>query len=228
MTAPPPTIVAPQVPTQPISLAYDPLFAAFGPTLPTAYLRALAAHESDMHADAKGGRGLGLFSVVPIKLQDFNQRHGTHFSLDDLLKPIINVQVAAGFLRDAVITGYTHNHGNVPNLREDWSNTRFVELVTLGWAAGYSERGGVGRVAAFLEQQGRHDLNLDIVLATAIAAGASSRLANPSEARWCRDVAATYQRERVRDHLEGRSTAPPAMPMGPAPIATPTAPHAPK
>jgi hypothetical protein len=210
--------IAPSGPTPPITRTFDPLFAAFGPTLPTAYLRALAVHESGMQPNATSGAGRGLFSIVPIKLKDFNERHGTHFSLNDLLNPVVNVQVAAGFLRDAILAGYTKNHADVPNLREDWTNPRFVELVTLGWSAGYSERGGVGRVAAFLEQHGRRDITLDVVQATAAAAGASPALADPRRARFCRDVTATYLRERERDSIEGRPTAPPAAPFGAAPI----------
>jgi hypothetical protein len=205
-------------PAPPITRTFDPLFAAFGPTLPTAYLRALAAHESNMQPTGINGAGRGLFAVVAIKLQDFNQRHGTHFSLDDLMNPVVNVQVAAGFLRDAVVASYAKNHPDVANLREDWSNPRFVELMTLGWNAGYSELAGVGRVAAFLEHQGRRDITLDLVQANASAAGASPTLADPRRARFCRDVTATYLRERERDAAEGRSTAPPAAPFGPAPL----------
>jgi hypothetical protein len=194
------------------------LFAAFGPTIPTAYLRALAAHESQLRPDAISGAARGLFAVVPIKLKDFNARHGTHFSLDDLMNPVVNVEVAAGFIRDAIVASYAKNHPDVPNLREDWTNPRFVELVTLGWNAGYSERGGVGRVVAFLELHGNHDITLDLVQANARAAGASSALSDPRRARFCRDVTATYTRERERDSIEGAPTAPPAAPFGPASV----------
>lgn len=218
MTAPSSTPPSSEAPTR-ITRAFDPLFAAYGPTLPTAYLRALAAHESDMQPTAAGGPGRGLFSIVPIVLKDFNERHGTHFSLDDLLHPVVNAEIGADTIR-RIVDSYAKNHPDVPNLREDWTNPRFVELVTFGWNGGFSERGGVGRVVSFLEHQGRRDLTIDIVVATAAAAGASAHLSDPRKARYCRDVTATYFRERARDEREGRATAPPAVPFGAAPLTT--------
>ncbi len=236
MTAPPPT-TAPKIigPTQPISRAFDPLFLAFGPTLPASYLRALAAHESDMHPDAGSGPGRGLFSIVDVVLADFNERHHTHFVVADLFKPVVNVQIGADTL-GRIVDSYAKNHPDVPNLREDWNHPRFVELVTFGWNAGFSERGGVGRVAAFLARQGRRDLTIDIVAANAAAAGATAHLTNPNKARYCRDVVATYLRERDRDAHDGLLTTPmaptqptssppiaiAAAPMGPAPVHLPT------
>jgi hypothetical protein len=212
-TAPkPPPALAPSPapvasgPAQPISRAYDPLFAAHGQGLPVAYLRALAAHESDMHADA-GPPGRGLFSVVDVVRADYNQRHGTRLAPADLLDPAVNTQVAADALR-RIVDGYARSHRAVPNLREDWTNPRFVELVTFGWNAGFSERGGVGRVASYLERLGTTELTLDVVAAAAARAGASPHLSDPRKVRYCRDVTATYFRERERDEREGRAAGP--------------------
>jgi hypothetical protein len=91
----------------------------------------------------------------------------------------------------------------VPNLREDWNNRRFVELLTFGWNAGYSERGGVGRVARFLERQGQHnEITIDSIHAAARDAGASRHLSNPKKVSWCKGVVALYSRERAREASE--------------------------
>lgn len=210
---------APTGPRQPITRDFDPLFAAFGNAIPISYLRALAAHESDMHPGADYGRGAGLFSIVPIVLQDFNDAHSTHFTRSDLLVPLVNVQVAADALRRRVIEGYRHNHPNVPNLHEDWRNPRFVELVTFGWNAGFSERAGVGRVATVLEHAGRTDITIDLVAATAREAGASPNLSNPGKVAYAKSVTATYFDELARDERDH-------VPLSPLTYAQPAAPTA--
>ena len=82
-------------------------------------------------------------------------------------------------------------------MQTDWDNPRFVELVVFGWNAGYSEAGGVGRVARYLEAQGRGDeVTIDAVFDAAKAAGASRHLSNDAKRRWSKGVAAAYFRER--------------------------------
>ena len=126
-------------PTQPITREFDAIFAAHGHGLPVAYLRALAAHESDMHAGISDGPAIGLLQVIDAVRADHNALHGTTITRADLLVPATNVEVAARALR-RIVDSYQRNHPAIANLREDWSNLRFAELVTLGWAAGWSER----------------------------------------------------------------------------------------
>jgi hypothetical protein len=191
----------PSGPTQPISRDYDPLFAAYGAGLPVAYLRALAAHESDMHTAANDGPAAGLLQVVSVVRDDYNQRHGTHFTRGDLLAPIVNVEIAGDAIR-RIVESYRTNHPRVPNLQEDWHNPRFVELATFGWNAGFSERGGVGRVARLLESRGRIDLTIELVAASSREAGASEHLSNPRKVSYAKAVTATYFAELARDERE--------------------------
>jgi hypothetical protein len=178
-----------------ITRKYDSLFAKHGRGLPIPYLRALAARESGMRAtDPKG-----LINVVRVVREDYNERHGTTYQPPDLRDPVVSVTIAVDVLR-RIIDGYAAKHSNVPNLREDWSNRHFVELLTFGWNAGMSEKAGVGRVVRYLEDQGRTDITLSDVAKNAHDAGASHWLwAHPKKVEWTRSVADLYFAERDRD-----------------------------
>lgn len=65
-----------------------------------------------------------------------------------------------------------------------------------GWNAGWSEAGGVGRVARYLEAQGTTDITIDLVCEYARAAGASRHLSRRDKVRWCKSVVALYEKER--------------------------------
>ncbi len=199
-------------PTQPITREFDPIFAASGHGLPVAYLRALAAHESDMHAGISAGPAVGLLQVVDAVRADHNTRHTTQITRADLLVPATNVEVAASAIR-RIVDSLQRNHPAIANLREDWGNLRFVELVTLSWNAGWSERGGLGRVARYLEGQGRPAVTVEAIVANAAAAGASHHLSNQRKLAFANAVTRTYARERVRDQFE--------IPPTPAAVAVP-------
>ena len=95
-------------------------------------LRALADRESSMNPRSNQGAGWGLLQVIEVVRTDYNQRHGTSYQRTDLLDPVANVTIASDLLR-RIIASYARFHPSVRNLQEDWSNPRFVELVTFGW-----------------------------------------------------------------------------------------------
>ncbi|MBA3463713.1 MAG: hypothetical protein H0T46_27400 [Deltaproteobacteria bacterium] len=64
-----------------------------------------------------------------------------------------------------------------------------------GWNAGWSERGGVGRVSHYLEARGTIDQTIDAIYFASQAAGASPHLANPLKVAWSKGVAVQYLRE---------------------------------
>ncbi|MCA9678211.1 MAG: lytic transglycosylase domain-containing protein [Kofleriaceae bacterium] len=180
-----------------VSRRFDAVFATHGRGIPLPYLRALAARESDLRPDLTTGPAWGLLQVEPVVLADYNKRHGTTFRRADLLSPAINVAVAADALR-VIIASYRRFHPDVVNLREDWDNPRFVELLTFGWNAGFSERAGVGRVVTYLGRQGVADVTVDMVFAHAAAAGAVGHLSREGKLRFAKAVTRLYQRERAR------------------------------
>ncbi len=214
-----PVVAAPPARTERIRLAsrsYDALFAEYGGDVPVAYLRALAQRESGMNPRATDGPAWGLLQVVEVVRKDYNQRHGTRYERRDLLDPAVNVAIAADVLT-RIIDGFARFHPEAPNLQADWSNPLFVELLTFSWNAGYSERGGVGRVASYLHRRGFDDFTLDDVVATAKQAGASPHLSNPKKARFSKRVTTQFLRERTRDQAEGYQPEP----AEDAPVAAP-------
>lgn len=175
---------------------FDAVFARYRGDLPIEYVRALVERESDGWPSVRAGNAIGLMQIRPVVLADHNKRHGTAYRSEHLTDPAINVSIGCELLR-LIIESYRKNHPNTPSLQADWNNPRFVELLTLGWNAGYSEAGGLGRVARYLEQVGVRDLDLDLIAAYARTAGATKHLSNPAKLAWCKSVAVLYQRERA-------------------------------
>jgi hypothetical protein len=168
---------------------YDDVFANHGRGLPVAYLRALALHESDMRPRLSDGPAWGLLQVIEVVREDYNKRERSNFARQDLLDPAVNVRIAASTLA-VIIKSYAANHPS-PNMQTDWRNPQFVALLTFGWNAGWSERGGVGRVASFLEQRGA-DVTINSVFDAAKAAGASPHLCNPMKLAFAKQVTRQY------------------------------------
>ncbi|MGE3768555.1 MAG: transglycosylase SLT domain-containing protein [Kofleriaceae bacterium] len=175
---------------------FDSVFERYRGSVPLAYVRALVERESDGRPDVRAGSAVGLMQIVPVVLADYNKRHGTAYQSAQLVDPAINVAIGCELLR-LIANSYRKNHPHIPNLQADWSNPQFVELLTFGWNAGFSEAGGVGRVVRYLERLGAVDITLDQVTAHARIAGASKHLSNPAKAAWCKSVVALYQRERA-------------------------------
>ncbi len=208
--APPGTIAAPRPTVTAVvagadadaglSRQFDPLFRTLGQGIPVAYLRALAQAESGIRPDSR----LGLINVVHVAVDDYNRRHpAAPVTAAAMRDPAVNVRVAADTLR-AIIASYRRHHADVRNLVEDWRNPRFVELLTAGWNAGFSERGGVGRVVRYLRagpvaNPGADDLTVDHIFAAASAAGATRHLSNPHKLAFAKAVTRAYLREVARD-----------------------------
>jgi hypothetical protein len=169
---------------------YDDVFAGSGRGLPVPYLRALALHESDMRPRLADGPAWGLMQVIEVVREDFNRRERKNFMRSDLLDAAVNVTIAASSLA-LIAKSYAANHPSSPNLQANWRNPQFVALLTFGWNAGWSERGGVGRVASFLEQRGA-DVTINSVFDAAKASGASPHLANPMKLAFAKQVARQY------------------------------------
>ena len=184
------------IPSSRLPRRFDTVFDRYRGSIPIEYLRALVARESSFNASARTASAIGLMQIIPVVLDDYNKRHGTAYQREHLVDPSINVAIGCELLR-LIIAGYRRYHPRVPNLQENWDNPRFAELLVLGWNAGFSEAGGVGRVARYLEARGTFDITIDRVHEHARAAGASKHLSNPAKVRWCKSVVALYLRERA-------------------------------
>ncbi|MBA3458425.1 MAG: transglycosylase SLT domain-containing protein [Deltaproteobacteria bacterium] len=111
---------------------FDQVFAAYGHGIPVPYLRALALRESNLNPQLSSGPAWGLLQVIEVVRQDYNQRTGATFTRKDLLDPAVNVTIASSALA-LIVKSYAQNHPRVPNLQANWTNPRFIELLTFGW-----------------------------------------------------------------------------------------------
>jgi hypothetical protein len=191
----PPPAPAPTSKPARLPRTFDPVFERYRGETPIEYLRALAMRESSMNPAERSGPAWGLLQIVEVVRHDYNRAHKASYQRADLLDPAVNVAMATWLLR-LIIASYERNHPAVPNLRADWDNPRFVELLTFGWNAGFSQAGGVGKVVRHLEAQGTTDITIDRVHQHAKAAGASRHLSRADKVAWCKSVVALYQRER--------------------------------
>lgn len=172
---------------------FDPLFQRHGGGVPVNFLRALAKKESNFNTRDTGGSYWGILQVgYNNVLPGFNARHGTSYGRQDLLGPELNIQVASELL-NRIAASYKRNH-SAPNMQENWHNPEFVKLLLAGWNSGYSEAGGVGRVASYLEQRGI-PVTHDNVFMYAGAAGATKHLSNTGKQGWQRSVADLFYQE---------------------------------
>lgn len=197
---------APAAPARPssgaaptLTRAFDPLFRERGRGLPVAYLRALAWAESRLRPEVDRG----LLQIVDVTRTDYAQRHQREPSSLNVRDPQVNVAIAADTLT-RIKASLAKNHAGQVHVAEDWTNPRFVELLSYSWNAGWSESRGVGRVLDYLDARGKLDATIDDIAASARAAGAVSWLyAYPARMLWARGVAARYQAERARDVRDG-------------------------
>jgi hypothetical protein len=174
---------------------FDPIFERYRGAIPIEYLRALAKRESGMNAAERSGPAWGLMQIVEVVRRDYNEAHGTQYTREQLLEPDVSVAMCCWLLR-FIIESYARNHPGIPNLRVNWDNPRFVELLTFGWNAGFSEKAGVGKVVGYLESLGARDVDLDQVHAHAKLARASRHLSNAKKVAWCKSVVRLYEKER--------------------------------
>lgn len=178
-----------------VSQEYDSFFQLHGAGLPVAYLRSLAKKESGLNPASKGVSAWGLLQITEVVRRDYNTRHNTGWTRNDLLDPAVCTMIGADLLR-RIVDAYGSNHGRIGNMGEDWDNQRFVELVTFGWNAGYSQGGGVQKVVKYLSQQGATSVTIDTVRAAVHAAGAADTLDRDDKVSWCKGVASLYMSER--------------------------------
>ena len=195
-----------QFATSPRVRRFDAVFERYRGGIPIEYVRALVERESSGQPSVRAGTAIGLMQIVPVVLDDFNKRHGTTYRSEQLADPATNVAIGCELLR-IVIESYRKNHPHIRTLQADWNNPQFVELLTFGWNAGFSEAGGVGRVARYLEGLGAIDITIEQVAAHAKLAGASKHLSNPAKLTWSKSVAALYLRERAAARAVGAELA---------------------
>lgn len=180
---------------KPLPRAFDRFFDRWRDAVPVEFMRALARWESAFNPNDTRGPAWGLMQVVEVVRRAWNEEQGESVTRQQLLDPDTNVRIASDLL-NRIADAYDRNYGDrVPNMREDWSNPRFVELVVAGWNAGWSRRGGVQRVVEFLISRGQTDITVDDVFRWAEKAGAIRFLSMPQRLRFAKLVASTYVNE---------------------------------
>lgn len=138
------------------------------------------------------GPAWGLMQVVEVVRNSWNKRKPSQaISRSELLNPAINVKVATDLL-NRISKAYAKHPD--PNMKPNWSNPEFVKLLVAGWNSGYSEGGGVGKVASYLESRGI-PVTHDNVFKYAAAAGATKHLQTSGRQNWQRSVADLYFRQ---------------------------------
>ena len=171
-----------------LTTTFDPLFRKYSQTVPVSFLRALAKKESNFNPNDSRPPAYGLLQLTQTVVDSYNKDHGTSYTLYDTLNPDLNVKLGVGLL-ERIAKAYAKHPSS--NMRPNWRNPEFVKLVLAGWNSGYSEGGGVGKVASYLEARGM-PVTHDNVFAYASSAGATSHLQNTAKQNWQRSVSDLY------------------------------------
>lgn len=176
---------------------FDALFTRYAGSIPIAYVRALTWNESRQNPRSISETGaVGLFQIVDSVREDYNKRHGTKYSDHDLLDPEKNAAVGLDLL-NRIMGAYQSNYPAA--LSPAWNDRRYVELLTLGWNAGYSNKAGVQAAVGKLLAAGYQpqDISAETVrnLATQADSGLAKTLASEAKMRYSKKVTADYFRE---------------------------------
>lgn len=181
-----------------ISHAFDPIFEKYKGNIPVAYLRTLGYFESRLNPKGTTPRSSarGLMQVVSMVRKDYNERHGTNYTPDDLFNPDINVKIAADLL-NRIVTAYANYLPDT--LSPDWTSPRYVTLVTLGWNAGYSRAAGVQFIAKKLREEGvpPGEITAQRVIAASKRVGANNKWSKydmAAKLAWAKRITNTYLR----------------------------------
>ena len=138
-----------------------------------------------MSPSSCAGAACGILQITPTVMNSWNKAHGTSYVKANLLNPDLNIQMAVDLL-ESIAKSYSKHPS--PNMKPNWSNKEFVKLVLAGWNSGYSEGGGVGKVASYLESHGL-PVTHDNVFGYASAAGGTIYLQDDAKRRWQAGVA---------------------------------------
>lgn len=170
---------------------YDSIIEAKRGTLPLEFVKALIHNESGFDPRAarnprNTGAARGLMQVVGVVRIDYNLRHHTNYSPDDMFVPAINIEIGCHALQ-SIIANYSRFHP--ASLATDWNNKRWVEIVVFGWNAGYSESRGVGRIVGLIEKNGG-PVTIDHICTVAQSDPVvSPHVCNWSKVSWSKHVA---------------------------------------
>lgn len=162
------------------------------PTVPPAFLAALAQHESGSNPNVVNptSHATGLFQITATALADYNRRHATQIKLNDLLDPALSATIAEDHIKQIMAL-----YKKRPSLKPNWRDRRVVELIVLGWNAGH---GGVHNLARDLEAGGAAPPQVTVSSVSQLAAQRNvPYISDPNRVGWARQVASTYLDRRV-------------------------------
>lgn len=155
------------------------------------YLQALACRESSCDSGDRNGPAWGLMQITEVVRKGHDRMDGKpgKYTREELLDPRVSVYLATRVIANAMRVldslGFPAN----------WPDPSWVGLLTAGWNAGYSHRGGIGRVIRHLLDQGvsRRHIDIDLIHERARDAGATRFLWQfPKRLKWWHSVVKLY------------------------------------
>jgi soluble lytic murein transglycosylase-like protein len=176
------------------SVAFDPIFVRRCPGIPVEFVRALVKSESDFRPALVNPKSnaTGLLQITQVVVTGWNERTGARLSLPHLVDPDLNVTIGCDLVK-RIADSYSRFHPR--SLSRDFTSRRWVELLALGWNAGYSEASGVGHVVGQLEARGLSpaQITVDAVHAEALRLPSAVRfLREDGRVLFAKRVAARY------------------------------------
>ena len=177
-------------------LVYEKMGKEF--SIPPTLLKTIVARESGGNPRATPNSGSdrsarGLMQITGVVRDEYNRQFGTRFSPDDLWDPVINVRIGTWLLASIV---KAYRASGVPDLAPDWNNRNWIDLLILGYGAGYSASSGVIYLARKM-YRANVPVTLDSILEWGpLIPGTYSEVYRPAKVAWCKKTAALYFNSR--------------------------------
>jgi hypothetical protein len=180
---------------------YDTTFDMYRGDIPLEYLRALAivSGGGDFKPNQSANDTVGMFAISTSVLDGYNQQFGTSYRASDLADIQVNTKVAVWMINN--VTKYYSLH-YPRSLGQNWRNSDYVAIVTLGFKLGYSENGGIGDAIKVIDSQYPDKMNVDTIAQVAQAKGLASYLYAPSWIQWAKSVTNLYAGSPHTDALQ--------------------------
>jgi hypothetical protein len=166
--------------------------------IPVEYLQALAHQESRTNPGETKGACWGLLQVCPTVLKSYNERFDTSYRMGvEMLEARLNVRVACELI-SRIPRFYVSQHPKAFPGGFSWSNRRHVDLLTMGWNAGWSESRGVAGAIGTLLSWGYGPEQVTVsAISRASQAGRfpsafTAKLGQEDVVPWVRRVSALY------------------------------------
>jgi hypothetical protein len=170
---------------------YDSTFEKYRGDIPLEYLRALAivSGDGDFKPNNSTKDSAGMFLISVDTLAAYAKESKRDLKPVDLADVQLSTQVCV-WLINKVRKYYSLHYPK--SMGENWKNSEYVALITLGYKVGYSENGGLGDAIKVIEALYPEKISIDTVAQVAKERKLATVLYSDKWVQWAKHVTNLY------------------------------------